>query len=190
MPARDSYMDGGKTARAAVPQQMDIPGFDGRYYIRIDGTVWQRRKSKDTRMQGHRRRRKREYKLTTPEGRTICKSASAILRETYFRGLPQNMRLLHKDGLESNWAYWNLQPMTQSEIGKKYHRSVDARCVLKIDPATGEVVQIFRSAREAGRAVFCSRQTIADACNHRSKRNPGIAPDGYRYCWEKGETSE
>lgn len=190
MPARDSYMDGGKPARSAVPQQMDIPGYGGRYYIRIDGTVWRRRKSKDTRMRGVRRGRNREYKLTTPEGRTIRKTASAIMRETYFRGLPQNMRLVHKDGLESNWAYWNLQPMTLSEMGKKHNRGIDARCVLKIDPATGEVVQIFQSAREAGRAAFCCGQTIADACNHRSKKRPGIAPDGYRYCWEKGETSE
>lgn len=143
MPARDSYMDGGKPARSAVPQQMDIPGYGGRYYIRIDGTVWRRRKSKDTRMRGVRRGRNREYKLTTPEGRTICKTASSIMRETYFRGLPQNMRLVHKDGLESNWAYWNLQPMTLSEMGKKHNRGIDARCVLKIDPATGEVVQIF-----------------------------------------------
>ena len=176
MPARDSYMDGGKPARSAVPQQMDVPGFGGRYYIRIDGTVWRRRKSKDTRMRGVRRGRNREYKLTTPEGRTICKTASAIMRETYFRGLPQNMRLVHKDGLESNWAYWNLQPMTLSEMGKKHNRGIDARCVLKIDPATGEVVQIFQSAREAGRAAFCCGQTIADACNHRSKKRPGI-------CW-------
>ena len=80
--------------------------------------------------------------------------------------------------------------MTLSEMGKKHNRGIDARCVLKIDPATGEVVQIFQSAREAGRAAFCCGQTIADACNHRSKKRPGIAPDGYRYCWEKGETSE
>ena len=54
MPARDSYMDGGKPARSAVPQQVDIPGFGGRYYIRIDGTVWRRWKHKDEQLQGQR----------------------------------------------------------------------------------------------------------------------------------------
>lgn len=190
MPARDSYMDGGKPARSAVPQQMDIPGFGGRYYIRIDGTIWRRWKSKDVQLQGTRHGRNRDYKLTTPAGRAICKTASAIMRETYFRGLPQNMRLVHKDGLESNWAYWNLQPMTLSEMGKKHNRSIDARSILKIDPKTDEIVAIYKSTRAAARAAFCSRQTISDACNHRSKKRPGIAPDGYRYCWEKGETSE
>lgn len=102
MPARDSYMDGSRTARAAVPQQMDIPGFGGRYYIRIDGTVWRRWKSKDVQLHGVRHGRNRDYKLTTPEGRSICKPASAIMRATYFKGLPSNMRLAHKDGLESN----------------------------------------------------------------------------------------
>lgn len=190
MPARDRYMDGGKPARSAVPQQMDIPGFGGRYYIRIDGTIWRRWKSKDVQLQGTRHGRNRDYKLTTPAGRAICKPASAILRATYFKGLPSNMRLLHKDGQESNWAYWNLQPMTQSEIGKKHNRSIDARSILKIDPKTDEIVAIYKSTRAAARAAFCSRQTISDACNRRSKKRPGIAPDGYRYCWEKGETSE
>lgn len=190
MPARDSYMDGSKPARSAVPQQMDIPGYGGRYYIRIDGTVWRRRKSKDTRMRGVRRGRNREYKLTTPEGRTICKTASAIMRATYFKGLPSNMRLAHKDGLESNWAYWNLQPVTVQQLGKMSRGSMDARRILKVDPETGEVVRIFRSSRAAAAVAYCSYQTILDACNHRSKKRPGIAPDGYRYCWEKGETSE
>ena len=190
MPARDSYMDGGKPTRSAVPQQMDIPGFGGRYYIRIDGTVWRRRKSKDTRMHGTRNGRNRDYKLTTPAGRAICKTASAILRATYFKGLPSNMRLLHKDGQESNWAYWNLQPVTVNELGRMFHGSLDARSILKIDPKTDEIVAIYKSTRAAARAAFCSRQTISDACNRRNKKNPGIAPDGYRYTWEKGETSK
>lgn len=190
MPARDSYMDGGKPARSAVPQQMDIPGFGERYYIRIDGTVWRRWKSKDVQLHGVRHGRNRDYKLTTPEGRSICKPASAIMRATYFKGLPSNMRLAHKDGLESNWAYWNLQPVTVQQLGKMSHGSMDARRILKVDPETGEVVRIFRSSRAAAAVAYCSYQTILDACNRKNKKQPGIAPDGYRYSWEKGETSE
>ena len=183
-------MDGSQPARAAVPQQMDIPGFGGRYYVRIDGTVWRRWKSKDSKLHGTRNRRNWDYKLTRPDGRTVCKAASAIMHETYFSHLPEGTPLKHRDGQTSNWAYWNLQPITKRELGRETHASLDARRILKVDPKTGDTVAIFTSSREAGRAAYCSYQTILDACNRKNKKRPGIAPDGYRYSWEKGETSE
>ena len=87
MPARDSYMDGGKPARSAVPQQMVIPGFGGRYYILIDGTIWRRWKSKDVQLQGTRHGRNRDYKLTTPAGRAICKQQPYDANVNFFSSI-------------------------------------------------------------------------------------------------------
>lgn len=75
----------------------------------------------------------------------------------------------------------------KKELGRETHGSLDARRILKVDPQTGETVAIFASSREAGRAAYCSYQTILDACNRKNKKQPGIAPDGFRYSWEAEE---
>lgn len=185
MPARDSYMDGGKPARSAVPQQMDIPGFGGRYYIRIDGTVWRRWKHKDEQLQGQRHGSGWAYTLRTPDGRTVTKPAGGLMRAAYFRNLPPGTVLEHKDGSGRNYAYWNLRPVTRRQKGLNSYRHHDADTVVKIDPTTDEAVAIYRSSYDAAAATSCAATTIRRACNEKNKNRPGIAPDGYRYCWER-----
>lgn len=106
------------------------------------------------------------------------------MKQTYFTHLPKNVSLYHKDGAVENFAVWNLEPMTKTELGRKRNRSLDARNVCKCDARTGEVLEVYPSARAAGRENFCSYQTILDACNKKNVRRQGIAPDGYCYRWE------
>ncbi|MEF9840254.1 MAG: hypothetical protein RR791_04805, partial [Lachnospiraceae bacterium] len=56
----------------------------------------------------------------------------------------------------------------------------------KID-GTGEVVEFYTSAREAGRKNYMNNQTITDRCNGRCKS--AFAPDGFAYAWEDSEAS-
>ena len=167
-----------------LPEQIDLPGYGGRYYVRRDGTVWRRYKTKDTRIEGHRKGRGREMKLMHPEHGLKITTMSSIMKATYFRNLPENYVLRHVNGLEHDWSYDNLQPVTRSELGKLTYRNHGSRSVLKVDPETGEVVAIYSSAREAGRRNFCSYQTILDACNQVNKKRKGKAPDGYLYRWD------
>lgn len=172
MPARDSYMDGGKPARSAVPQQVDIQGFGGRYYIRIDGTVWRRWKHKDEQLQGQRHGSGWAYTLRTPDGRTVTKPAGSLMRAAYFRNLPPSTVLEHKDGSGRNYAYWNLRPVTRRQKGLNSYRHHDADTVVKIDPRTDEVIAIYRSSYAAAAATNCAATTIRRACNEKNKTVP------------------
>ena len=58
--------------------------------------------------------------------------------------------------------------------------------VAKID-STGEIVEVYPSAREAGRQNYMASQTIIDRCN--GLRKSAFAPDGYAYAWENSEVS-
>ena len=57
---------------------------------------------------------------------------------------------------------------------------------MKID-GTGEIVEVYSSAREAAKQNFMSYQTVIDRCNGKCKS--AFAPDGYAYAWEDKEIS-
>ena len=67
-----------------------------------------------------------------------------------------------------------------SERGREGGKA-NGRSVVKIDK-NGKVVEVYYSAREAGRKNFLSHQTIVARCNGERKRL--FAPDGYMYCWD------
>ena len=167
-------------------QQMDIPGTDGRYFVKIDGTVWRRwKKAPPTLCSGTRKGRKIEYKISDGTGRCHVMTASCIMKKTYFAHLPSGTSLRHINGLVEDYAVWNLQPMTKAQLGRMCNRRNDAKSVCKCNAETGEVLEFYPSARAAGRANFCSYQTILDACNRKNVKRCGIAPDGYEYRWEE-----
>lgn len=165
--------------------RIDIQGYGGRYYVREDGTVWRHGKKKDWQLTGVRNGRNRDIKLTDLNGHTRCITMSKIMRLTWFRNLPEDVSLMHVNGLEEDWSIWNLKPVTKQQLGKLRNRSIYARTVIKRDPKTMEILTYYRSAREAGRKNFCSYQTILDACNRKNKKRTGICPDGYLYEWER-----
>lgn len=70
----------------------------------------------------------------------------------------------------------------------KYQASTEGniRRTLKLD-SCGQDVEYYRSAREAAKKNFLSRQAITDRCNGKTKRGP--APDGYEYAWDNSEAS-
>lgn len=167
-----------------LPERMDIPGFEGKYYVRLDGTVWHRWKTTATRLYGYQRGHTRQLKLTDADGKVHLKSMSWVMRHTYFAGITQDQALMHRNGLRNDWSVHNLQVVDRSTLGRKHNRSDTARAVLKCDPDTLEPVAVYKSAREAGRENFMSYQTVLDCCNMKSKIRKGIAPDGFAYRWE------
>lgn len=87
----------------------------------------------------------------------------------------------HKNGdLSDNWR-GNIAFATPQELGKKTGAQANRRPVMKIDRA-GNVVEVYPSARAAGRENYISYQTVIDRCNNKIK-NP-FALDGYTYAYE------
>ena len=168
-----------------LPERMDIPGFDGKYYVCIDGTVWHRWKKTDTKMYGFRRGKgNREIKLTGADGKVYTHSMSWIMRHTYFAGMDPEMALMHKNGIRDDWSVYNLQVIDRRTLGKKKNRNDRARAVIKCDPETGEALTVYKSARDAARENYMSYQAVLDCCNKKNKIRKGIGPDGFAYRWE------
>ncbi|HIW31268.1 MAG TPA: NUMOD4 motif-containing HNH endonuclease [Candidatus Paenibacillus intestinavium] len=103
-----------------------------------------------------------------------------LMQHTFMRTPKLGEVLYHKNGNKlDNWIN-NLAYITRQELGKMTGGQ-SRQSVLKID-TSGEVVEIYRSARAAGKENFMSYQTIIDRCNGKVKKK--IAPDGFIYEWE------
>ena len=99
-----------------MSQQMDIPGTDGRYFVKVDGTVWRRWKHRSPTMLKGRYRpgdRNVEYKLSC-DGSYRVVVASSIMKQIYFAHLPKGVSLRHRNGLATDFAVWNLQLIQSS----------------------------------------------------------------------------
>lgn len=172
--------------KTAVEPRIDIPGFNGKYYVTADGEVWGLRRGWKNfhRFKGHKKGRVREFHLVGEENHVV--TMGKIMRETYFKGkVPEGYVLMHVNGLEEDWSVWNLRPIDQRELGRISYRKRTAKSVMKCDADTGEVVSIYVSAHDAARKNHCSHAAMLYACNKQAKKRPGIGPDGYLYRWEK-----
>ena len=58
------------------------------------------------------------------------------------------------------------------------------KTVAKIN-RSGEIIEVYPSARAAARDNFMSYQTVIDRCNGKVKST--FAPDGFAYVWEDDE---
>lgn len=155
----------------------DIPGYDGKYQINYFGNV--------------RRALKRGYKalhpyIKTTNGRRVvklnCKEQviMKLMQITFIGELPPGMGTYHKNGIITDDALNNIGIITRSELGRLTGRGNGCETsVVKISEE-GQIVDFYRSVREAGRKNHMSYQTILDRINGKVKSL--YAPDGYVYC--------
>lgn len=93
----------------------------------------------------------------------------------HFHGLPQNGEVLrHKNGIKTEHYSHNLEYVQRSDIAKKAGALATSRPVVQIDIDTNEVINEYRSAAEAGRACFLTRQAILNCCKGRNKTSGGF----------------
>lgn len=159
----------------------DIPGYGGKYQINFYGRI--RREFKNG-----------KYKELHPfikksNGRRCiklnCKEqvVMKLMQRTFFGELKDGYVVYHKNGCLTDDALNNIGITTRAELGKLTGRKNHCECkIVKLDN-TGEIIDFYRSAREAGRKNHMSYQTILDRINGRVK---GLyAPDGYVYVKDK-----
>ncbi len=159
----------------------DIPGYDGKYQINYYGNI--RRALKNGR-----------YKELHPyikksNGRRViklnCKEqvVMKLMQRTFLGELRDGYIAYHKNGCITDDELCNIGTTTREKLGKLTGRKNDCECaVVKID-SSGEIVDFYRSAREAGRENYMSYQSILDRINGKVKSL--YAPDGYVYVKEK-----
>lgn len=118
----------------------------------------------------------------------------AKLVATYFiRPLKENERVYHKNKMEFDNYYRNLEIITKKEYGKRTGYLSNSKRVVLIED--GEVKKFYRSARAAARDLYISKQTATDYCNNRYKKKIYDLrwEDDYfdniieKFSWEKGD---
>lgn len=82
--------------------------------------------------------------------------------------------VIRKNGIITDDYVANLAYVTKEELGKKTGYKSKSKPVIQIDAKTGEVVQEYRSAREAGRKLFLSYQAVLDNCHGKTKVAGGM----------------
>ncbi len=73
--------------------------------------------------------------------------------------------IARKNGIITDDHMGNLHFLSKVELGKKYGYKAKSKEVIQIDKQTGEILNEFRSAREAGRKTHFSYQAVLDRCN-------------------------
>ena len=105
------------------------------------------------------------YVIKTDHKELNC---SRLVAHYFIRALKPEEVVYHKNHLQFDNFYRNLEILNRSELGKKVgHISKSKRVVLV---EGGEIKKMFRSGRECEKKLFLSRQTISDYCNNRTKK--------------------
>ncbi|MDC7288503.1 hypothetical protein NXH76_11875 [Blautia schinkii] len=105
-----------------------------------------------------------------------------IIALTFIGKRPPDRVVYHKNGDFRDNMVNNLAYMEKRDVGRITGARSGKRAVVKID-SNGEIIDVYYSAREAGRRNNMSYQTVLDRCNGKVKKSIP-APDGYEYAWE------
>lgn len=191
-----SYTENGK--RVIDPNWRIIPGYDGMYEISSMGEV---RSWKNSRYPGRAKKPKLLKTITkksskahgscnrTPyvrlykeKGKKDVLAVHLLMRDVWMKGKRPNMVVYHRNGDVTDPCLHNLAYIRKSELGKKSGGKANRIPVVKID-RNGEIVECYRSAREAGRKNFMSYDAVLNRCHHKTK-NP-FALNGYSFRFER-----
>lgn len=156
-----------------VPQKVDIPGFEGLYYVTIEGEVY--RYGKDKPLKPFERASGKKEVILSKNSKATHKSIGVIMKECYFKDIPQDY-LLARKGSKSDFSYWNLFPISRKDFNAKINPR--RKCVVRIKDGK---VEFYSSARKCSKDNFYNAAEVAKICNSKSKK--GL--DGATYMWEK-----
>ena len=163
----------------------DIPGYDGKYQVDMNGVVRRIYKSGKTRqMTPYHKKMSGSQRLVvklTKDGKPKEEILMQLVARAFLGLPPPGYVPHHKNGCQSDNYIQNIEYISRRELGKKTGKNSRRQPVVKID-VTGEIVEVYSSAREAAKQNFMSYQTVIDRCNGKCKS--AFAPDGYAYAWE------
>lgn len=168
----------------------DIPGYDGKYQADMEGNIRRIYQSGKTR-------------LMTPYHKKMSGSQCLVVKMTRDKKAKEEIMVqimaktflgnplpghvpYHKNGCQEDNYIQNIAYISRRDLGKLTGRNAKRQPVAKID-ASGEIVEVYSSARECARKNYMSYQTIIDRCNGKCKS--AYAPDGYAYAWDDKEVS-
>lgn len=168
----------------------DIPGYNGKYQCDREGNFRRVYKSGKTRpiipYRKNGTRNKIVVHLTDDNGKTSQRLVIGIMAITFLGPAPPGCVPYHKNGALTENHINNIAYINRKELGKITGQKSRRKPVAKINDS-GNIVEVYPSARAAARDNFMSYQTVIDRCNGKVKS--AFAPDGFAYAWEDDEKS-
>ena len=155
----------------------DIPGYDGKYQINYYGEIRRKTEKGCRKVSTYVKKRsgRRVAKINCKE-----KVVMKLMQITFMGDLPEGKVTYHKNGVLTDNTLNNIGIITRQELGRLTGKQ-NGKCkvIVKISE-DGEIVEYYKSAREAGRKNHMSYQTILSRLKGTTKSL--FAPDGYAYC--------
>lgn len=171
-----------------IKNYRDIPGYSGKYKVNPIGDVIRVYPSGKTRkLHAYHKRMNGSQRLVIKlsiDGKHKEVILMQVVALTYLGPTPEGYTAYHKDGDQENNCIHNIAYISRRELGKITGAKSKRRPVAKID-SSGEIIEVYPSARAASRVNHMSYQTVIDRCNGKCKS--AFAPDGYAYAWDDDE---
>lgn len=95
-------------------------------------------------------------------------NCSRLVANYFIRPLKDDEFVYHKNGLNFDNYYRNLEVLSGEELGKRTGHIARSKRVVEVK--NGEIVRSWRSTRKASKELFLCRQTISDYCNKKVKK--------------------
>lgn len=105
--------------------------------------------------------------------------ANRLVYETWHGEIPENHCVYAKNGIKHEITASNLKLVTREELGKLTGYKSKSREVALLDDH-GEIIEEFRSTREAARNLYVSHQAVSDSCNNKWNSKAGGV---YNFKW-------
>lgn len=161
-----------------------VPGYGGKYFIDIHGNVYRRYEKSGSfrQLTPYLHHDDLVVKLTDNAGKSKAPQVHRMVAAAFLPHIPPGMVVCHKNVDRRDPALHNLEVISKQDLGRRTGHKSRRRAVAKFDWRTQDIVEVYRSARQAAKENFMSYQTIIDRCNGKVK-GP-IAPDGFIYQWD------
>lgn len=163
-----------------------VRGFEGRYEVSTMGRVrkaWPGAREPRILSPHHRHNEEKAlYVVMFRDGKRYQKPVLRIVAETFLNA-PPRLFVVHRNGLHSDNRLVNVAVMTSQQVGREINYRWGCRPVVMIDP-DGEIVECYRSSREAARQNHISESSVRRRCNREITDEFGLT--GYSYRWDDG----
>lgn len=95
-------------------------------------------------------------------------NCARLVANAFIRKLKDSDRVYHKNHLEFDNYYRNLEILSLTELGKRTGHISKSQRVVEVKDE--EIIRSWSSARKAAKSLFISYQTVMDYCNKKVKK--------------------